>query len=252
MPRIARKNSKSCFYHVIVQGINKEYIFRNDEDIKHYKQIIISKLKESNIEILAYCIMNNHTHLLIYSERSQYLSKYMQKVNISYSQYYNKKNKRVGYVFRDRYYSQDIVNERQLYTCMKYIHNNPVKAKIVNVMQDYKYSSYNEFNGNKEVITEKGIKILFGTIKEYHKEFDRIHNEKKETEEFYDIKEKDIYEFINEIEHKYGKKIKEVKKDKELLKEIIQLARKETDVTIAELAEIMGVSKSLVGNYSKK
>ena len=252
MPRIARKNSRSCFYHVIVQGINKEYIFRSDEDIKQYKQIIKSKLKESNIEILAYCIMNNHAHLLIYSEKSQYLSQYMQKVNTSYSQYYNKVNKRVGYVFRDRYYSQDLVNEIQLYNCLKYIHNNPVKARIVNKMQDYKYSSYNEFKGNKEVITERSIKILFGTIKGYNEEFDRIHNEKSEIEEFYDIKEKDIYEFINEIEHKYGKQIKVIKKDKGLLKEIIQLARKETDVTIVELAEIMGVSKSLVGNYSKK
>lgn len=57
---------------------------------------------------MAYCIMNNHVHLLVYSEEVQKLSKMMQKINTAYAKYYNECNERVGYVFRDRYLSQPI------------------------------------------------------------------------------------------------------------------------------------------------
>lgn len=171
MPRIARKNSNSNFYHIIVQGINKEYVFNKSEFIEKYQQIILEKKEKSNITILAYCIMNNHAHFLIFSEKIEYLSKFMQRVNTSYSQYYNKINKRVGYVFRDRYYSQDILNQKHLYSCIKYIHNNPVKAHICNYMNQYKYSSYNEFLGKKIIINDESIRLLFGKTNEYKKIF---------------------------------------------------------------------------------
>jgi len=176
MPRRARKDSQSCFYHVIVQGINKEYIFEKEEFILCYKKIILEKLKDANIKVLAYCIMNNHAHLLIYAEKSEYLSKFMQKINTKYSNYYNRIKKRVGYVFRDRFYSQSIMNEKQLLNCLKYIHMNPVKAKIIKTMDKYKYSSYNEFLNEKEIIDEEGIKLIFGDIKTYKEEFNKIHN----------------------------------------------------------------------------
>ncbi len=114
MPRKSRNSTSSEFIHAIVQGINKEFIFPSNEYIERYKEIIISKLNDSNVNILGYCIMNNHTHFLIYSENYKDISKFMQRVNTSYSNYYNKRNKRVGYVFRDRYYSQDILEYKQL------------------------------------------------------------------------------------------------------------------------------------------
>lgn len=254
MPRIARKSSQSCYYHVIVQGINKEYIFGKKLYIEKYKEIILKRLENSKVTILAYCIMNNHAHFLIYTEESKYLSKYMQRVNTTYSQFYNKINKRVGYVFRDRYFSQNILSEKQLYNCLKYIHNNPVKAGISTTMGEYKYSSYNEFFGRKEIIDNEGIKLLFGSIDKFKNEFYWLHNinNSYNTDEFYDIKEKEIYEFISEIERKYKKKAIDIKTDKELLKKILKEARKQTNVTIVELADIFDISKSTVGNYIKK
>lgn len=253
MPRIARKNSQSNFYHVIVQGINKKYIFNKRDFINKYKQIILSKLKESNITILAYCIMNNHAHFLIFSEKCEFLSKFMQRVNTSYSQYYNKINNRVGYVFRDRYYSQDILNTKQLYSCLKYIHNNPVKAHICSSMEQYKYSSYNEFLGKKIIINEDSINLLFGNSEDYKKDFYLIHNSvNNEDFGFNDIKDKEIKDFIMENEKKYNRNIKELKKDKNILRRLIQDARKQTDVTIIELANILDLSKSAIHKYCKK
>jgi DNA-binding transcriptional regulator YiaG len=70
-------------------------------------------------------------------------------------------------------------------------------------------------------------------------------------EEFIDIKEKDILEFIQEIEEKYNKKAKDMREEKEILKYVIKEARSQTDVKIEELASLLDISKSTVWNYSK-
>ena len=252
MPRIARKYSQSNFNHVIVQGIKKEYIFSEEKYIEKYKEFIIKKLEDTDIKMLAYCIMSNHAHFLIYSEKIENLSKFMQKLNTSYSNFYNKEKNRVGYVFRDRYYSKEIMNEKQLYNCLKYIHNNPVKANIVREMNEYKYSSYNEFVGEKEVITEESIKILFGSAENYMEQFKWIHKNYSD-EDFFDVEDKeDILEFINKVEEKYGKKFEEIKKEKDLIKRLIRESREKTDVTISRLAEILNLPRSTIGRYSKK
>jgi len=197
--------------------------------------------------------MNNHAHFLIFSEKVEYLSKFMQRVNTTYSQFYNKTHKRVGYVFRDRYYSQDILNQQHLYSCIKYIHNNPVKANLCKTMNEYKYSSYNEYLVKKMIINEDSIRLLFGKTQDYKKDFDFIHSiELSEVFAFEDIKDKEITDLIKEIEKKYNKNIKELKQDKKILKQFIQEARKDTDTTIIELADILDLSKSTIYNYYKK
>lgn len=253
MPRIARKFNESNYYHVIVQGINKEFIFKDEKYMESYKRIILKKLKEIDIKILAYCIMINHAHFLIYSENSSMLSKFMQKVNTSYSRLYNKENNRVGYVFRDRFYSKNILNENQLYNCLRYIHNNPVKAKIVNSMSEYKYSSYNEYLKKEEIISKDSKRLLFGSKENYREQFDWIHNNSCE-ENFYDVQEEnkeEINDFFSQVEKRYGMKISEIKKEKVLLKVLVKHARSETDITICKLAEILDISKSTIGRYCK-
>ena len=143
MSRIARKYKKASFFHVITQGINKEYIFKEERYIYQYLKIFRKYSKELNIEIKAYCIMGNHTHFLLKVDKIEDLSKLMQKVNSVYARYYNyMENNRVGYVFRDRFVSEPIDSKRYLIQCIKYIHMNPVKAKIVKEKEDYKFSSY--------------------------------------------------------------------------------------------------------------
>ena len=253
MPRMPRKYSQSNFYHIIVQGINKEYIFNTELNMKKYQKLIKKKLENSNIVILAYCIMNNHAHFLIYSENVSNLSKYMQRLNTSYSRLYNKENNRVGYVFRDRFRSQNILSDSQLYNCLIYIHNNPVKAGIVKDISEYKYSSYNEFLKKKIIITHHSVKLLFGDIKNYKQHFKIIHNNSA-NENFIDVNDKikNITDFIKEFEIKHNQKIEEIINNKYWLKKIIIDAREQTKITIEDLAKILNVSKSKVGRYAKK
>ena len=152
----------------MVQGINKEYIFKKDRYINKYLQLLNEKIYKEEIKIVAYCIMNNHAHLLIKVDDIKNLSIYMQKVNTVYAKYYNYMEKnRVGYVFRDRFKSEPILNRRQLIQCIKYIHRNPVKANMVQNEEEYQYSSYSNYKVGKinklKIFTNEEIQYIFNT-----------------------------------------------------------------------------------------
>ena len=110
--------------------------------------------------------MDNHVHILIKEDSIERVSHFMHKINTIYAMYFNKKYNRIGYVFRDRYKSQAIYSEKQLYTCINYIHNNPVKAGICKIASEYEYSSYNEYIENKEKIQKNinGVLIKEDTV----------------------------------------------------------------------------------------
>lgn len=145
MPRISRSNIHASFLHVITQGIDKSYIFNNHEDIKFYIKLMYKLKEEYQINIIAYCIMNNHTHMLIESKDIAKLSMYMHRLNSKYGHYYNKKHQRVGYVFRDRFKSEEIKDINHFYNCIKYIYDNPVKAGITKTAKEYPFSNYKEY-----------------------------------------------------------------------------------------------------------
>jgi len=248
MPRNSRQNLKSFYKHVMVQGIEKQFIFGDEEYIKKYKEIILKKLQEVKVTILGYCIMSNHSHLLIHSETPEEISKFMQKVNTTYSMYYNKINNRVGYVFRNRFKSQEIFDQGQLYTCLRYIHNNPVKANITKTMQEYKHSSYNEFFGTRKIINDKSIEILFGKDDDFRDLFKNIHNktiliQEKET--------LDIKNFVKQFEKTHQIKMTDLKNNRGLLKIAIKEMKEKSDAKSVEIAKTLEVSKSTVSKYLK-
>ena len=175
MPRYPRSFIETSYFHVIVQGINKSYIFNCPEDIKYYVKLLYKLKNDHNIKIIAYCIMNNHAHMLLNANRITDMSKYMQRVNLIYAYYFNKKYHRVGYVFRDRYKSEGIYSEEQIYYCKKYIYNNPVKAGICEKPEDYPYSNYKlneiEIISNKEYVFMDEEKNDENTCKKIVQEF---------------------------------------------------------------------------------
>ena len=150
MPRYPRSFIKTSFFHVIVQGIERKFIFDKPEDIKYYIKNMYQLKRQYPMNIISYCIMSNHAHILIEVKNIGTLSKYMQRLNTKYGKYYNDKYERVGYVFRDRYKAEGIYSEQHLYNCMKYIYDNPVKAGICKIPKDYPYSNYKEINKDLE------------------------------------------------------------------------------------------------------
>jgi len=143
MARKPRVHFENALYHVICRGNNKEKIFMNEEDKKEYLDIIKRYKMKYNFKIYAYCLLDNHAHMLIEVEDTP-LSKIMQGLQQVYTMRYNKKNSRSGHVFEQRYKSILCDKENYLLALIKYIHENPLKAGLLGGL-NYKWSSHQEY-----------------------------------------------------------------------------------------------------------
>jgi len=160
MPRQARQLSESGYFHVIVRGIGRQAIFEERDDYLFYLSILRRFSVETGVAILAYCLMENHVHLLLRDD-GQRVSLMMKKMGVSYSQYFNKKYERCGHLFQDRFLSEAIENEAYLLSVFRYILNNPAKAGICPA-QAYEWSSYALYNVPQSLVDLNMIRELLG------------------------------------------------------------------------------------------
>lgn len=150
MPRVSRGKSSTGIYHIMMRGINRQIIFEDNEDYERYLYTIKEYKEKCKYEIYGFCLMSNHIHLLI-KEGNEELGIIFRRIGASYVYWYNWKYKRSGHLFQDRFKSEAIENEAYFLTVLRYIHQNPVKAGIVNDIGKYKWSSYNEYIGEKNI-----------------------------------------------------------------------------------------------------
>ena len=143
MPRKPRVQQPGMIHHVIARGNNKENIFRSDDDKTRYLQLIDKYRERDHFKLLSYCLMDNHIHLLI-KQGKVALSRTMQGIQQSYTLYYNKKYKSIGHVFHQRFKSKPVDDEAYLLSLIAYIHKNPKVGRLVNDLNDYKWSSHQE------------------------------------------------------------------------------------------------------------
>jgi putative transposase len=141
VPRIARAIAIGFPHHIVQRGNNKETIFFEKEDKDRYISLLSKYANKWNSPILAYCLMDNHVHLLAKPKSEESLYKMMQGITLCYTQYVNKKYKRTGRLWESRYYSCIVDKERYLWSVARYIEQNPKRAKVVKDVEDYPYSS---------------------------------------------------------------------------------------------------------------
>ena len=154
MPRSIRIKSLTHTYHIMIRGVNKENIFVNEDDKRKFLQISQYYLNKFDVEIYAYCLMDNHVHFLLKSKEN--FNKFMQCIQTVYATYFNKKYKRIGHLFQDRFKSIPVERESYLLECVRYIHQNPVKAKISSI-EKYLWSSYNEYIKESQLVNPKFV-----------------------------------------------------------------------------------------------
>lgn len=224
----------------MVQGINKEKIFFEEREKHEYLKLLNQNKNEYGVDIIAYCVMNNHVHILINTESTNKLTKFMHKVNTSYGIYFNKNRNRVGYVYRDRFKTQVINNEKHLYNCILYIHNNPVKANICDDASKYRFSSYKKFlyEENEEVLTrifESKEKYIKANKIENLKDMDFIEDE--EDKDTYIKNFIDSYLATNKINYA------EMTIDNNKLEEISIKLKKTFNISNLKISRYLGVSK---------
>lgn len=131
-----------AIYHVTTRGNNRQTIFLQEADFRRCLKLLQSYKRKFAFKLHAYALMPNHVHLLIEPSVKANLSRIMQSFSIAYTKYFNKKHKQVGHLFQGRFFSKLIDQEPYLLVASRYIHLNPVKAKLVKHPTEYRWSSY--------------------------------------------------------------------------------------------------------------
>lgn len=166
------------YYHLYNRGVAKQLIFKEDRDYfrfldtlnyYHYSgkkpkfslrfKLKSFKLNTKNplIEIVAYCLMPNHFHLLVKQLRDNGIEELMTKLCDSYSTSYNIKYDRVGHLFQDTFKAVLVETDEQLLHLSRYIHLNPYVADLIGIPEDYLWSSCREYFENRQAICQKDI-----------------------------------------------------------------------------------------------
>ncbi len=144
MPRPIRIWYRGAMYHITARGNRKYDIFKAKEDYLHYLSLLEKAKSRTPFKIHSYCLMSNHIHLLIETKEHS-PTEIIRYVHSMYARYFNKKYGFVGHVFQDRYYSKLITDWKQMIDVSRYIHLNPVKAKLTTKPEKYRWSSYKSF-----------------------------------------------------------------------------------------------------------
>lgn len=247
MSRQARIISETGYYHIIMRGNNKSYIFEQKEAKAYFMNALRKVEGDELLSVAAWCIMDNHVHLVIKSEPDD-LAIAFKRINIKFAMYCNKKYKTVGHVFQDRFKSEVVESDESLLNVIRYVHNNPVKAKMVDKPKEYEWSSYNAYTSNK---IEAGMTFswkLFGQKAQLFISFHQIEDDR----EYLEIKEDQLIfrqnraqSIIQSICNEKGIiESKEIYRDQLLLKEIADRLVDESGMSGCQIARLMGISES--------
>lgn len=260
MPRLPRKYSPIGIYHIMLRGNAKKDIFIDNQDKGKFLKIILLKRRDGYYKLYAYCILNNHAHLVL-RESKELISNSMRRITTSYAAYFNKKYDRVGHVFQDRFKSDAITDDSHLLAVIRYIHNNPEKAGIMG-KEEYEWSSYPSYislnSNNPDIIDvlemfSGDAQVAINMFKNFSsqddkKEYLSIDNGKT-------ISKKNIHHFIGNFLKNNGiNKIDDlnnkifVKQRDNLIKELT----KNSNLSMRNIAEIMGINRETIRRVSKE
>ena len=165
MARPLRIEYAGALYHITTRGNAKQKIFKDQGDQKIFLNILTQVNKRYKWHCHAYCLMNNHYHLVIETEEAT-LSKGMRQLNGVYTQAYNGRHERVGHLFQGRFKAILIEKETYLLEVCRYVVLNPVRAKTAQRPDAWEWSSYCGTAGNQKphpCLTVEWILAQFGT-----------------------------------------------------------------------------------------
>jgi REP element-mobilizing transposase RayT len=136
-----------CYYHIYNRGVDRRPIFFCSDNWRHFLVLLRRYFVPSSGQIVAYCLMPNHYHLLVRVLALDFAKDVMQPFGVSYTKGVNLQQSRVGPIFQGPYRSVAIESDDQLLHLSRYIHLNPVRAGLVTAPEDWPFSSYREYVG---------------------------------------------------------------------------------------------------------
>ena len=255
MPRHQRKRSNTGYYHAIIRGNEKRSIFLDDQDKYRFTDILYNKRQQDNFYLHAFCLMDNHVHLMI-SEGREDISTFMKRIMVSYVFYFNNKYNRSGHLFQDRFRSETVEDDSYLISLARYIHQNPVKAKMVKSPDEYKWSSYNTYIRDNDffqkLIDARIILKMFS---------DDPQEARKQFIKYMNMESQDIYLDLPQNEVMDGKAAKDllkkmldarqIKDYKRIPNDLLVQFKEVSGLPIRKIAELIGLDKNKVNRMLK-
>ncbi len=280
MTRPLRIEYPGGLYHVMSRGNARQDIYRDDQDRRAFLKNLEHCVTLHNVICHAYCLMNDHYHLLLETPDGN-LSRAMRDINGNYTQYFNTRHDRIGHVLQGRYKAYVIEKELYLMEVVRYIVNNPVKAKMIHHAQEWEWSSYRATAGLVPspawLETRFTLELFSEKRSEAQKSYaDFVHTGMNETSPYHDVREGVILgspqfvDWIWDTQTHGSENMKEIPRSQRIvgrpsLTEIfeddmtkternaaITFARFRCGYLASEIARHLGLERSTVGRISRE
>ena len=250
MARQERKSSNTGIYHILLRGINQQRLFEQADDYMQFLDYLYEVKKISGFTLYAYCLMNNHIHLLL-KEGVEPLSKIFRRLGTRYVSWFNKKYERSGHLFQDRFKSEPVETDDYFISVLIYIYQNPVRAQICSKTMDYEWSSRRFLGTGDGMIDQEDLTAIvpIEAIKQKEKEIvqDRSLEPMAGRNSVYS--DKDIVLMMRQFSGvKNTSDFQKMSMEEQRL--LTQKLRGER-VPIRQIARVTGISKGLVERWGK-
>ncbi len=263
IPRVARQKSKTGIYHIMLRGANRKDIFHDDKDRIRYLNTMNKYKNGGAFKVYGWCLMNNHIHLLL-QEGKATTADILKRIGVSFVGYYNRKYNATGHLFQDRYQSEAVEDDSYLLTVVRYIHQNPVKAGIVQRPEDWPWSSCSGYYGrnifppgllDRELVLDMFSQSLHpvSTAIEWFKAFNETENDDACLDNFERVRFTDeqakieIEKAVSPLEIVQIKGLSKSQRD-----EILVKIKSINGITQRQAAKIIGVSPNQVYKAESK
>jgi len=140
MARFARVVVPGIAHHVTQRGVRRMQTFFNDEDYQIYLDLLQQWCRSAGVEVWAYCLMPNHVHMIVVPEHEESLARGIGEAHRRYTRHVNFKKGWKGYLWQGRFASFPL-NEEYLLAAVRYVELNPIRARLVERPEDYRWSS---------------------------------------------------------------------------------------------------------------
>jgi putative transposase len=143
MPRQARVSVADTVYHVLNRANGRQTIFHTDADYRHFESLLEEAKELTGMRILAYCLMPNHWHLILYPRTDTHLAEFMNWLTTTHVRQYRARTKTIGYghLYQDRYKSFPVQTNEYCTSLIRYVEQNPLRAKLVKRAENWQWSS---------------------------------------------------------------------------------------------------------------
>ncbi|WP_456277551.1 transposase [Bacillus sp. AK128] len=247
MPRKARRISRTGIYHIIMRGINRQVIFENEEDKKKFLEILAKYKRICGFELYGYCLMDNHVHLLL-KEGEESISKVMMRICSSYVLWYNWKYERCGHLFQERYKSENVEDKRYFWTVLRYIHQNPLKAEIVQTVWDSRWTSIHDYVEHVRIVDIDWVLNLLSGERKVAIQWFREYMEESNTDKCleYEVKlsDSEVRDYLLSLGIESSSKLQQMEREQRV--GILAQVRLLNGVSLGQISRVTGISKSVI------